>query len=150
VEEPCGPGKSVLSLLSHGRELYGFRRFARAARGGYRDRTKQTLIGRRRMLVGVDLRDFQQLIERMYSHKDRQRGSAGTFLWMMEEVGELAAAIGDKTDERNKREEFADVLAWLVTLANIEGVDLSDAIHAKYGTGCPGCGKMVCTCDAKP
>ncbi len=100
--------------------------------------------------MGVDLRDFQQLIERMYSHKDRERGSAGTFLWMMEEVGELAAALGEKTDEANKREEFADVLAWLVTLANVEGVDLSDAIHAKYGTGCPGCGRMVCTCSAKP
>jgi NTP pyrophosphatase (non-canonical NTP hydrolase) len=100
--------------------------------------------------VGVDLQDFQQLIERMYSHKDRARGSAGTFLWMMEEVGELAAAIGEKTDQANKREEFADVLAWLATLANVEGVDLSDAIHAKYGTGCPGCGRMVCTCNEKP
>jgi NTP pyrophosphatase (non-canonical NTP hydrolase) len=100
--------------------------------------------------VGVDLHDFQQLIDRMYSHKDRQRGSAGTFLWLVEEIGELAAAIGEKTDEANKREEFADVLAWLVTLANVEGVDLSQAIHAKYGTGCPGCGHMVCTCDAKP
>lgn len=101
------------------------------------------------MRVGVDLQDFQQLIERMYSHKDRPRGSAGTFLWMMEEVGELAAAIGEKTDEADD-EEFADVLAWLVTLANVEGVDLSTAIHAKYGTGCPGCGKMVCTCNEKP
>ena len=43
-----------------------------------------------------------------------------------------------------------DVLAWLATLANIEGVDLSDALHAKYGQGCPGCGKMVCTCNEKP
>ncbi len=98
----------------------------------------------------MDLRDFQQLIEKMYSHKDRERGSAGTFLWLMEEIGELAAAIGDRTDEANKREEFADVLAWLVTLANVEGIDLSDAVHEKYGTGCPGCGRMVCTCSEKP
>lgn len=98
----------------------------------------------------VDLRDFQLLIEKMYSHKDRQRGAAGTFVWLVEEIGELAAAIGGKTDEANKREEFADVLAWLATLANVEGVDLSDALHAKYGTGCPGCGRMVCTCNAKP
>ncbi len=98
----------------------------------------------------MDLRDFQSLIEKMYSHKDRERGSAGTFVWLMEEIGELAAAIGEKTDEANKREEFADVLAWLATLANVEGVDLSDALHAKYGTGCPGCGRMVCTCEAKP
>jgi NTP pyrophosphatase (non-canonical NTP hydrolase) len=97
----------------------------------------------------MDLRDFQQLIERMYSHKDRARGTAGTFLWMMEEVGELAAAVGEGTHEQ-KQEEFADVLAWLATLANVEGVDLSDAVRAKYGDGCPGCGKYVCTCDEKP
>ncbi len=98
----------------------------------------------------MDLRDFQRLIEKMYSHKDRQRGSAGTFLWLMEEIGELAAAIAHGNDEANKREEFADVLAWLATLANVEGVDLSDALHAKYGQGCPGCGLMVCTCNEKP
>ena len=98
----------------------------------------------------MDLRDFQQLIERMYSHKDRARGSAGTFLWLMEEIGELAAAIAEGKGDANKREEFADVLAWLATLANVEGVDLSDALHAKYGEGCPGCGKMVCTCNEKP
>ena len=98
----------------------------------------------------MDLRDFQQLIEIMYSHKDRERGSAGTFVWLMEEVGELAAAIGEGADPATKRKEFADVLAWLATLANVEGVDLSEALHAKYGQGCPGCGKMVCVCDAKP
>ena len=98
----------------------------------------------------MDLGDFQQLIERMYSHKDRQRGSAGTFLWLTEEIGELAAAIGQGADLKHKEGEFADVLAWLVTLANVEGVDLSKALHDKYGEGCPGCGRMVCTCDAKP
>jgi len=98
----------------------------------------------------VDLGEFQQLIEKMYSHKDRQRGAAGTFVWLVEEVGELAAAIGQGADDARKREEFADVLAWLATLANVEGVDLSEAVEAKYGRGCPGCGKMVCQCDAKP
>lgn len=98
----------------------------------------------------MDLRDFQQLIERMYSHKDRERGSAGTFLWLMEEVGELASAIAEGADKAKKQEEFADVLAWLATLANVEGVDLSDAVRAEYGDGCPGCGQTVCVCDAKP
>lgn len=98
----------------------------------------------------MDLRDFQDLIEKMYSHKDRERGSAGTYLWLMEEMGELAAAIAHGNDSANLREEFADVMAWLVTLANVEGVDLSEALHAKYGEGCPGCGKMVCKCEKKP
>ncbi len=97
----------------------------------------------------MDLSDFQQLIDRMYSHKDRQRGSPGTFLWLMEEIGELAAAIAGNESKEHKAAEFADVMAWLVTLANVEGIDLSDALHAKYGQGCPGCGLMVCTCDAK-
>ena len=97
----------------------------------------------------MDIRDFQALIEKMYSHKDRQRGSAGTFIWFMEEVGELAAAIGQGTHEE-KCGEFADVMAWLATLANVDGVDLTAALEAKYGSGCPGCGKLVCVCNEKP
>ncbi len=93
--------------------------------------------------------DFQQLIDRMYSHKDRERGSTATFLWLCEEVGELAAAIREGTREE-KEGEFADVLAWVVTLANVEGINLTEALRAKYGEGCPGCGLMVCTCDVKP
>ena len=96
----------------------------------------------------MDLKELQQLIEKMYSAKDRKRGSAGTFLWLMEEVGELAAAIGEGGAEE-KEGEFADVLAWLVTLANVEGVDLNRAMK-KYANGCPGCGEMVCRCEEKP
>jgi NTP pyrophosphatase (non-canonical NTP hydrolase) len=97
----------------------------------------------------MELREFQQLIETMYSAKDRARGAPGTFLWLTEEIGELAKAVGEGTKEQ-KQEEFADVLAWLATLANVEGIDLSEAIERKYGRGCPGCGKMVCTCTEKP
>lgn len=85
----------------------------------------------------------------MYSDKDRRRGPDATFLWLSAELGELAAAI--REGERDELEnEFADVIAWLVTLANVTGVDLTRALQAKYGTGCPGCGNDVCTCDAKP
>ena len=97
----------------------------------------------------MTLDDFQQLIERMYSEKDRRRGPAGTFLWLSEEVGELAAAIAEGTREEQAA-ELADVLAWLATLANVLDVNLTQAAQAKYGSGCPGCGKYVCTCDAKP
>jgi NTP pyrophosphatase (non-canonical NTP hydrolase) len=95
----------------------------------------------------VQIGEFQQLIDRMYSDKDRRRGAAKTFLWFAEEVGELASAIAKK-DRKNQEEEFADVLAWLVTLANVEGVELEQAIK-KFTTGCPGCGQMVCRCDRK-
>lgn len=96
----------------------------------------------------MDLKELQELIETMYSAKDRKRGAAGTFLWLMEEVGELAAAVGEGS-HAEKEGEFADVLAWLATLANVEGVDLNRAMK-KYAEGCPGCGQMVCTCDVKP
>jgi len=67
-------------------------------------------------------------------------------MWLIEEVGELAAALREGTPEE-QRAEFADVLAWLATIANVAGVDLSQAIEEKYGAGCPGCGKLVCVCD---
>ena len=96
----------------------------------------------------MTLDELQQRIEKMYSAKDRTRGAAATFLWLSEEVGELAAAIATGSQEE-KSAEFADVLAWLVTLANVEGVNLARAMEQKYGDGCPGCGKMVCLCSVK-
>ena len=97
----------------------------------------------------MTLDDLQALIEKMYSDRDRQRGTPATFLWLCEEIGELAAALREGSPEQ-KEAEFADVIAWLVTLANINNVDLTRALEAKYGSGCPGCGRLVCTCDAKP
>jgi len=78
----------------------------------------------------MTIRQFQEFIRRKYFARDSERGTSGTFLWFVEEVGELASALaGD--DEANKAEEFADVLAWLCTLANINGVDLTRAVE-KY------------------
>jgi len=99
--------------------------------------------------IGLD--DFQRLIRKMYFEKDAVRGIDGTFMWLMEEVGELAAALRDGS-HAEKMEEFADVLAWLVTIANVAEVDLSEAVIKKYGAGCPGCNQLVCTCpdEGKP
>jgi NTP pyrophosphatase (non-canonical NTP hydrolase) len=96
--------------------------------------------------VSLDLADFQRLIHKMYHEKDVERGVDGTFMWLMEEVGELAAALRNGSHE-DRLEEFADVLAWLTTIANVAGVDLSEALQRKYGSGCPGCGQLVCDCD---
>ena len=93
--------------------------------------------------------ELQTLIDRMYSDKDRARGTPATFLWFAEEVGELASALREGSHQE-KCSEFADVLAWLVTLANINNVNLTEAVLAKYGSGCRGCGKMVCICSTKP
>ena len=93
----------------------------------------------------MTLDELQSLIDRMYSRKDEARGVEGTFMWLMEEIGELSSALREGPKDELAR-EFADVLAWLATLANVAGISLTDAIHEKYGHGCPGCGAMVCEC----
>jgi NTP pyrophosphatase (non-canonical NTP hydrolase) len=94
----------------------------------------------------LTLTQLQHLIRDTYDRKDRRRGIEGTYMWFMEEVGELSAALRSGTDAE-RAAEFADVLAWLATLANIAGVDLEAAVQAKYGGGCPGCQKRPCVCD---
>lgn len=93
----------------------------------------------------LTIRQFQQLIREMYLEKDLARGVDGTFMWLMEEVGELASALRNGTQEE-RLGEFADVLAWLTTIANVVDIDLTEAVMRKYGLGCPGCGQVVCTC----
>ena len=79
----------------------------------------------------LTLAGFQGYIAQRYEKVDRARGAAKTFVWFIEEVGELATALhGD--DRANLEEEFADVLAWLCTLANISDVDLEAAVRRKY------------------
>ncbi|MCC7408123.1 MAG: hypothetical protein IT442_08630 [Phycisphaeraceae bacterium] len=91
----------------------------------------------------LTLADFQQHIRDRYYATDSARGAPATFLWFVEEVGELATALHKaqgaatpavmaKAKGGNLAEEFADVLAWLCTLANITGVDLADAVRDKY------------------
>ena len=79
---------------------------------------------------------FQQHIAERYAKVDRERGWAKTFPYLIEEVGELATALTREAktpeDRENLEEEFADVIAWLCTLANITDVDLSAAIERKY------------------
>ncbi len=81
----------------------------------------------------LGLREFQRLIDVIYGAKDRARGLEGTFLWFHEEVGELTRAVRRGQDRENLEEEFADVLAWLVTTATLLGVDMEDAVARKYG-----------------
>ena len=94
----------------------------------------------------ISLREFQQLIRDMYLERDVTRGIDGTFMWLIEEVGELAAALREGTTDQQAA-EFADVLAWLTTIANVADVDLTSSVRQKYGSGCPGCGRLVCICD---
>ena len=78
----------------------------------------------------MTIKEFQDFIRKQYYARDKERGTSGTFMWFIEEVGELASALAGG-DQGNKEEEFADVLAWLCTLANINDVDLARAVE-KY------------------
>ena len=82
----------------------------------------------------MEIREFQDLIARKYKATDLARGVPKTFLWFIEEVGELATALASGQDPANTEEEFADVFAWLCTLANITDVDLEKACR-KYTSG---------------
>lgn len=96
--------------------------------------------------AGLTISGLQRRIQTLYGAKDAARGDAGTFLWFAEEVGELASALRSGTDAELAF-EMADVLAWLVTLANVRGVDLEAAVLEKYGRTCPGCATVPCKCD---
>lgn len=82
---------------------------------------------------------FQRHIRERYYATDAARGTPATFMWLIEEVGELATALhkkagqgGNTSGGEDLEGEFADVLAWLTTLANINGIDLEAAIRRKY------------------
>ena len=93
----------------------------------------------------MQIREFQQLIEAVYYEKDSKRGLAGTHMWFCEEVGELTRAL--RRDTREELEgEFADVLAWLSSMASIAGIDLEQAALKKYEQGCPRCTSTPCAC----
>ena len=91
------------------------------------------------------LEEFQRRIEAIYYEKDSRRGLAGTHMWFCEEVGELTRALRRGQTEELEG-EFADVLAWLSTLASIAGIDLAEAARKKYGEGCPRCAATPCSC----
>src|SRR4051812_13819927 len=93
----------------------------------------------------MTLAEFQTFVRDTFGAKDARRGIEGTFMWFMEEVGELSAALRSG-NQSERAGEFADVLAWLVTLANIAGIDLEEAVRLKYGQGCPGCQRIPCAC----
>ncbi|MDW7971473.1 MAG: MazG nucleotide pyrophosphohydrolase domain-containing protein [Nitrososphaerota archaeon] len=92
----------------------------------------------------MDLKDVQDLMMKLYGRRDIKRGVEGTFIWLVEEIGELSEAIR-KRDEKKTREEMADVLAWLFSLANVLNIDLSKCFFEKYYI-CPRCKNIPCIC----
>jgi len=92
----------------------------------------------------MEIDEFQRLMRATYGDRDRARGPAAAVAWLAEEVGELAQAVRKGTTAQQEV-EFADVLAWLASLADQMGVSLSDAVQ-RYANGCPRCGAVPCAC----
>ncbi|MEM3577730.1 MAG: MazG nucleotide pyrophosphohydrolase domain-containing protein [Candidatus Bathyarchaeia archaeon] len=93
----------------------------------------------------MHIHEFQELMRQLYFHRDSERGLTKTFNWLVDEVKELGEAL--ETDDIKAMEgEFADVIAWLASLANIANIDLEKAALTKYNNKCPKCGQAPCKC----
>ena len=93
----------------------------------------------------MHIHEFQRMMRRIYFHRDSERGIEGTYDWLVDEVKELGESL--KTDDKKALEnEFADVIAWLASLANVSNVDLEKAALNKYDNKCPKCGHSPCQC----
>jgi NTP pyrophosphatase (non-canonical NTP hydrolase) len=75
----------------------------------------------------MEISKLQQIVKDRYFKTDNERGIYHTALWFHEEVGELSAAIA-RGDKQNAKEEFGDVLMWLLTLANLLDIDMEDVV----------------------
>ncbi|MFW5868168.1 MAG: MazG nucleotide pyrophosphohydrolase domain-containing protein [Armatimonadota bacterium] len=95
----------------------------------------------------MTIKQFQQTIDDTYGERDSERGLERTFMWLVEEVGELARALRSESHER-KVEEFSDVLAWLTTTASLAGVDMAEAAE-RFAGGCPKCDGTPCECGRR-
>lgn len=89
--------------------------------------------------------EFQEMMRCLYLHRDSKRGIDGTYDWLVNEVKELGEAL-NANDKGATEKEFADVIAWLASLANVANVDLEKATLSKYNHKCPKCGHSPCEC----
>ncbi len=93
----------------------------------------------------MHIHEFQEMMRRLYFHRDSEREIKGTYEWLADELSELGEALEGNNQEATES-EFADVFAWLASLANIIGVDLEKATINKYSHKCPKCLQMPCQC----
>jgi NTP pyrophosphatase (non-canonical NTP hydrolase) len=94
----------------------------------------------------MHIHEFQEMMRNLYFKKDSERGVNGTYNWLVDEVGELGDELRKGTDKEATKKEFADVIAWLVSLANLMEIDLERAALNKYNNKCPKCQQAPCRC----
>lgn len=106
---------------------------------------KDAIQEEQRRKKNMHLSEFQNMMRRIYFHRDSKRGTVGTYKWLVEEIGELGEAL-DGEDKKALEDEFADALAWLASLANVVNIDLEKAALAKYNDRCLKCQQSPCKC----
>jgi NTP pyrophosphatase (non-canonical NTP hydrolase) len=95
----------------------------------------------------MKISEFQELIRNLYFKKDSKRGINSTFMWLVEEIGELATLLNKKLiDSANISEELADIIAWTTSIANLMEIDLEKALALKYPGKCKKCNANPCQC----
>jgi NTP pyrophosphatase (non-canonical NTP hydrolase) len=93
----------------------------------------------------MHIHEFQEMMRNLYFRRDSERGVQGTYNWLADELEELGDALKGNDKEATEK-EFADVIAWLASLANITGIDLERAAIDKYNGKCPKCQQSPCKC----
>jgi NTP pyrophosphatase (non-canonical NTP hydrolase) len=93
----------------------------------------------------LEIQGFQKMIREIYLERDARRGVDQTFLWFLEEVGELIRSYR-RGEAANLGSEMADVIAWLASVANLLNVDLETELLKKYPLACPLCSSVPCKC----
>jgi NTP pyrophosphatase (non-canonical NTP hydrolase) len=94
----------------------------------------------------MHIHEFQEMMRQLYFKRDSERGVDGTYNWLVDEVAELGEELKKGTDKEATEKEFADVIAWLASLANVMGIDLEKAAISKYNYKCPKCHQAPCQC----
>jgi len=94
----------------------------------------------------MHIHEFQEMMLQLYFKRDIERGVNGTYDWLVDEVAELGEELKKGTDKETTEKEFADVIAWLASLANVVGIDLEKSAISKYNYKCPKCHQAPCKC----
>jgi len=94
----------------------------------------------------MKISEFQNLMKELYYHRDSKRGINGTFIWLVEEIGELATLLKKNSETNKVSEELADIIAWTNSLANLFNIDLETALFNKYPNKCRKCNSNPCKC----
>jgi NTP pyrophosphatase (non-canonical NTP hydrolase) len=98
----------------------------------------------------MKISDFQNLIKNIYLQNDINRGVKSTFIWLVEEIGELATLLNSTEINKKKvSEELADIIAWTNSIANILDIDMEEALFNKYPGKCKKCSSSPCICKKK-